>query len=166
MRQVRTLSAVAAILSVGFVDVSSFHPARSAPASAAQVAAPLKTQETNATGIVAEFMECRRSEGVLTVRVRLRNTGAAKVDVDVISARNYDAFYVTADAKKYLVLRDSEGTPLAVAANSFGGVTASIAKGGTWTWWAKYPAPPAAVTKITYMSPIMAPFEDVPISNQ
>lgn len=157
---------IAVALSVGFVDVSSFQAARSAPVSAAQVAAPLKTQETNAAGIVAEFIECRRSEGVLTVRVRLRNTGTASVDVDLVSARNYDAFYVTGEAKKYLVLRDSEGTPLAVAANSFGGVTASIARGGTFTWWAKYPAPPASVKKINYMTPFMAPFEDIPISDQ
>ena len=127
---------------------------------------PLQTQETNQGAIVAELTECRRSEGVLSIKIRLRNPGAELVHVHVVSGRNYDSFYVVAAGKKYFVLRDTEKAPLAVASNMGGDVTPSVPKGGTFLWWAKYPAPPAEVKKITYITPLGAPFENVPISDQ
>ncbi|OFV80675.1 MAG: hypothetical protein A2Y78_02690 [Acidobacteria bacterium RBG_13_68_16] len=136
------------------------------PAPVAKPSAPLQVQETNEAGVIAEFVECKRKEGVLTVRIRLRNTGNAGADFYLISSRNYDSFYVTAEDKKYLVLRDEEKTPLAPAANAGGDVGVSIAKGGSWLWWAKYPAPPAGVKKINYVWPLGAPFEDIPIADQ
>jgi len=128
--------------------------------------APLQTQETNTAGIVAELTECRRSEGVLNIRMRLRNTSEGKVGLYPIEGRNYDSYYVVAAGKKYFVLRDSEKTPLAVAAGGGGSIYADLAKGGSFLWWAKYPAPPADVKKITYVTPLGAPFENVPISDQ
>ena len=38
--------------------------------------APLQTQEINTAGVIAELTECRRSEGVLSIRIRFRNTTA------------------------------------------------------------------------------------------
>ena len=128
--------------------------------------APLQTQDTNTAGVVAELTECRRSEGVLSIKVRLRNTAETNTHVDVINGRNYDAYYVVAAGKKYFVLRDSEKEPLAVAAHPSGGVSASLKKGGIFLWWAKYPAPPPDVKKVTYVTPLGAPFENVPVSDQ
>lgn len=128
--------------------------------------APLQTQEINTAGVVAELTECRRSEGVLSIRLRFRNTTASRVSFWAIDGRNYDTYYVVAGGKKYFVLRDSEKTPLAVAAGGTGSLSVNLDKGGSFLWWAKYPAPPPEVRKITYMTPLGAPFENVPISDQ
>jgi hypothetical protein len=117
-------------------------------------------------GVVAEIVQSKRDSGVLSIRMRLRNTGAADATLNLISKANYDQYYVTAGSKKYFVLRDSEKTPLANPINTdgfTGAVHITIPKGGTFTWFAKYPAPPVEVKKINYYTPITTPFEDVPI---
>ena len=40
---------------------------------AAEQAGVIQTQETNEEGVVGELIECRRSEGVLTIKIRFRN---------------------------------------------------------------------------------------------
>ena len=133
-------------------------------------AALSEAQDVNGgAGMVAEIVQCKRDGGVLSIRMRIRNTGAAEVSLSVIIKANYDQYYVTAGSKKYFVLRDSEKTPLANPINdgagSFGAVQATIPKGGTFTWFAKYPAPPADVKKVNYYTPITIPFEDIPITD-
>ena len=125
---------------------------------------PVQSQETNISGVVAEFAECRSKDGVLTVKIRLRNTSEQPAEFHLITNRNYDDFYVTAGSKKYYVLRDAERDPLAVGADGFGYVNVNIPKGGAYMWWAKYPSPPADQTKINYITPFAAPFEDVPVA--
>jgi hypothetical protein len=136
-----------------------------AAAQAAKPAEPLQVQETNEAGVVAEFVECKRKEGVLSVRIRFRNTGTQAADWYLVSGGKYDELYVTAEAKKYLVLRDSEQVPLA-SPGSGGYVRVALKPGGSWLWWAKYPAPPANVKKINYHMPDVAPFEDIPVTDQ
>lgn len=140
-------------------------PGAAAPPPDAKTAgAALQTQDTNVAGVVADFVECRSREGVLSVKIRLRNTGNDKAQVHLIQGRDYEKYYVTAGSKKYFVLRDDEKVPLAAAADGLGGLVVTLPKGGAWTWWAKYPSPPASDSKITYVWPVGAPFEDVPIS--
>lgn len=137
-----------------------------APRAAAadpQAASTIQSQDTNIPGVVAEFVQCRSKDGVLTVKVRLRNTSDKPVEFSLIANRNYDDFYVTAGSKKYYVLRDTERDPLAVGADGFGYVKVELAAGGAFTWWAKYPAPPAGEATINYVMPIAPPFEDVPV---
>ena len=148
-------------------------PATSAPASApaaAPAAAPatpaIQSQDANQAGIVAELTECKRADGVLTVKVRFRNTTSQQIPLRVIDARDYEKFYVTAGNKKYFILKDSEGTYLTPNASSFGNLGVDLAGGQGWLWWAKYPAPSADVTKITLVTPIAPPFEDVPITDK
>ncbi len=126
----------------------------------------IQTQETNFTGVVAELTECKRKEGVLTVKVRLRNTSSETARFHLLESREYDKFYVTADSKKYFMLKDSEGAPLAPQWGPGGGLSVSLNKGQVYLWWAKYPAPPPGVKKINLVMPIASPFEDVPISDQ
>jgi hypothetical protein len=137
-------------------------PAQGGPAFTTGV---LKTQETNIAGVIADVVECKRKDGVLSIRVRLRNTSSDAVLVKLISGRNFDTYYVTAGSKKYFVLRDEEKVPLAASANQLGDLNVQIPKGGAWTWWAKYPAPPDSESKINYITPFAAPFEDVPIGS-
>jgi len=48
----------------------------------------------------------------------------------------------------------------------FTGGYASLDKGGSFTWWAKYPAPPSEVKKVNCVTPLGAPFDDVPVSDR
>ena len=139
-------------------------------AAAALAAAPLTvsaqkalaTGDVNHAGVIAEVTECKRSEGTMTVKIRLKNTGDDNVSFYIIGGHGYDKHYVTAGKKKYLIMRDAEKKPLAPAPNAGGDVYVSLKKGGVWTWWAKFPAPPADVKKIEYYWPIGTPIEDIP----
>ena len=144
-------------------------PRRQAPApakAAAPAAGPLQSQETNIAGVTADLTECKRKEGVLSVKVKLRNTSDRAVQIPIVHSRQYDHFYVTAESKKYLMLKDSDGMPLAPQWDAGGNLYVRLDKGGSYTWWAKYPAPPPEVKKINFVFPLSAPFEDVPITDQ
>jgi hypothetical protein len=134
------------------------------PAALAQSAAqPLQIQETNIQGVVAELTECSRKEGVLSVKVRFRNASDKQAWLSIDSHHGaYDGFYVMAMSKKYFVLKDAEGAP--VAPKYLGG--ANLAKGDIHHWWAKFPAPPAEVKQIKLVIPQVLPFEDVPIADK
>jgi hypothetical protein len=142
----------------------------SAPAQAAPVAAPspaasagvIQTQETNTQGVVAELTECKRKDGVLTVKLGFRNTSSATVTFYTSRLDDYDKVYVAADNKKYFILRDSEKEPL--SGKTDGNV--SLNPGQSWHWWAKFAAPPATVKSINLLTPVASPFDDVPISDQ
>lgn len=136
------------------------------PQSGTATTPVIQSQDTNVTGVVAELTECTRKDGVLTVKVRLRNTSTAKAVFEVIEARNYAKFYVTAENKKYFILTDSEKVPLTTQADSLGGLRVSIAPGGSYQWWAKYPAPPPSVKALTFYTPWTPPFDDVPITDK
>ena len=135
-----------------------------APDAQRAAAPPSAARETNIAGVVAELVDCKRKDGVLTVQIRLRNTGEAPARFYVVQNRNFDAFYVTAEDKKYLVLRDEDGTPLMPAADGSGGIIVTLQPQGTWLWWAKYPAPPADVKSITYITALTGPVDGVPVS--
>ncbi|MCW5748601.1 MAG: hypothetical protein KIT36_20595 [Alphaproteobacteria bacterium] len=147
-----------------FLQLAGLCAAGWAVGPAVAQSAPIQSQDTNFAGIVAELTQCKRADGVLTIRVRLRNASNKDAHVDLIRARNYDAYYVTAANKKYFILRDSEKAPLTPAADGFGNLSPLVRKGGIYTWWAKYPAPPPDVTKVNIITPFAPPFEDVPIS--
>src|SRR5207244_518902 len=98
-------------------------PASATPAPAPVVApAPsgaLKTEDTNIAGVTADVTECQRKDGVLSVKVRFRNTSGEKKNLNLIDNRDYDKYYVTAASKKYFILKDSEGTYLTPQASPF-----------------------------------------------
>ena len=125
-----------------------------------------EAQDVNGVpGVVAEITQCKRDNGMLSIRMRLRNTGAADVSNWRLVNDNIDQFYLVAANKKYLVLRDSEKTPLATAfTGAYRTLDISIPKGGAYTWYAKYPAPPDDTKKISFYTPLTPPFEDIPVS--
>ncbi len=132
----------------------------------AQAPKPIQTQDTNVKDVVAELMECKRQDGVLTVKLRFRNTSTTEHKsitlVEQESARGN--FYVTAGSKKYFVLRDTEKKALGSPGDYRGTVDVGLDKGGSYVWWEKYPAPPADVKKVNYYTPVTPPFDDVPIN--
>jgi len=141
---------------------------QTAPPPAAVPAAPaaIKAGDTNISGIVAEVTECSRKEGVLSVKVRFRNTSSEKKNLNLIENRDYEKYYVTAANKKYFILKDTEGTYLTAQASGFGNLGVGLDPGGQYTWWAKYPAPPAEVRAVTLYTPVAAPLEDVPVTDR
>jgi hypothetical protein len=127
----------------------------------------IQSQDTNVTGVVAELTDCTRKDGVLTVKVRLHNTSSVKADFRLIKSRDYTRFYVTAENKKYFILTDSEKVPLAPQPTTTDGhLDVNIAPGGSYTFYAKYPAPPPSVKTLSLYTPLTTPFDDVPISGQ
>jgi hypothetical protein len=132
----------------------------------AQTGDVIQSQDTNVGGLVAEITQCKRKDGVLTLKVRVRNTSSEKVNIYFTDGpAAYDQYYVTAGDKKYFVLRDTEDKPLATNENGQGYTNVDIEKDGSYTWWAKYPAPPAEVTSVTFYTSFAPPFEDVPITD-
>jgi hypothetical protein len=113
-------------------------PASTAPASASAI----KSGDTNTAGIAPDVTECTRKDGVLSVKVRFRNTTNAGKHLGIIDSRNYEKYYLTAGSKKYFILKDSEGTYLTPQGDGFGSLGADLDAGGQYTWWAKFPAPP------------------------
>ena len=82
------------------------------PAAAQAPATLSEAQDVNGhPGIMAEVVQCKREAGVLSIRMRLRNTG--EKSENVLMRVPDDKFYVTSGSKKYLVLRDSGKVPLA-----------------------------------------------------
>jgi hypothetical protein len=136
------------------------------PAASAAPAGTLKTSETNISGVAADVTECVRKEGVLSVKVRFRNASGEKKKLNLIDGRDYEKFYVTAASKKYFILKDSEGTYLTPQTSNFGGLSVGIDPGELYTWWAKYPAPPAEVKAVTLYTTVAAPLEDIPVSDK
>ncbi|HEY7615969.1 MAG TPA: hypothetical protein VH744_04135 [Terriglobales bacterium] len=130
---------------------------------AAKSSKPLASAELDVPGIVAEVIESTRREGVLTVRVRFRNTGDKAVSFNLASAGYYNDNYITAAGTKYPVARDSKGYVVATPMDPGGDLSARIAKGGTWNWWAKFPAPPDSVKTYALYLKVGPPIEDIPI---
>lgn len=134
----------------------------------APTASVIQRQDTNDAGVVAELTECSRKDGVLTLRVRLRNTGTATAGLTVLEGNaDYAKFYVTAANKKYFILTDSEKAPLAPQPDAgYPWIKVKIAPGASYQWYAKYPAPPDSVKTLTLYTPWTAPFDDVPITEK
>lgn len=131
----------------------------------AQEKKPLQVQETNAEGISAEVTEVTRKEGVLTVKLRFRNTGAKPVRMNILSNHgDPDKFYTVAGSSKMMPLRDSQRAPLMSASDGTGMLHVEVKPAGSYLFWAKFPAPPASAKKVTLITPHTPPFEDLPIT--
>lgn len=131
----------------------------------AQAAKPLAVQETGVEGVNAEFVEAVRKDGVLTIKVRYRNTGAQPAKISFTKEwREVDNFYVVAGNTKFLILKDTSKVPVMSTLNNFGALRPELKPAGSFLLWAKYPAPPAKVKKVNLHTPHGPPFEDVPIA--
>ena len=146
-RRTASLSAVATLLAMSW--------------RAARAEEAIASQKTFVEGVTAAVMQCRRQDGVLTIVMELYSTSDRQQMFNALGLSiDYDNLYVVAGQKKYLVLRDSEGKPIA-RADTF----VNLKRSETWIWWAKYPAPPDDITRIDYYTPLTLPFEGLPVSN-
>lgn len=142
-----------------------------APAVAPVAPAPtgLGTQDHEISGVEVVLLEVKRTSGdSITVKWLYRNKTQQDKTLSTSSASWVDPYRLSYEAylidpvnkKKYLVLKDAEGKPIAARHGS----SISVPAGQLLNTWAKFPAPPADVTKISIYIPHVAPFEDIPIS--
>ncbi len=142
-------------------------PAATPPADPAAASALVQEHET---GVEVTLVELKRTSGdSLTMRWRYRNTTGAEARLTKAGSSWYDPYRLTGDSflvdpvnrKKYLVITDAERVPLASKHGDWQGVT--LEPGQTLSAWAKFPAPPPEVEKLTVTIAGVPPFEDVPV---
>jgi hypothetical protein len=135
------------------------------PPSDATAAKPLATRELDVEGVVAEVIESFRKGDMLTVRVRLRNTGTqpAKISLAGGGVSYHTANYIVAGDTRYDIMRDTKGNVLATPRDGGGWLEPTIRPKGTFAWWANYPAPPAAQKSYTLYLKVGPPIDGVPI---
>ena len=130
------------------------------PLSCAQPGSVIESQETNFPGVVAELIQCKRKKGVLTVKVRVKNTSSKTVRVFWPDPKKNAYLMDEANQKKYFLLKDATGEYI------YSGEPGYIAADTSKISWFKFPAPPSEVVEITIVVPGCAPFEDVPIEDK
>jgi hypothetical protein len=136
-----------------------------APVSTAPSPGALATQETNWKGIVAEVTEFRRKGNTLTAKVRFTNRGSEDSKAEIVYKEAY--LIDTTGGKKYEVLKDEKGTPIAALTQGWNDrwYDNHIKVGDSQAIWMKFPAPPAETKAITLQIPNTPPFEDVTIQD-
>jgi hypothetical protein len=122
--------------------------------------------DTEWDGVRVELTSVTRGDGdTITIKFKYTNSGskAAKIsELGQFGGDNMAAhiYYVDGkNKKKYLVVKDAEGNAVASTLRYLE-IEAGASRGG----WAKFPAPPAGVDKITVYLPGAPPFESVTIS--
>jgi hypothetical protein len=119
-------------------------------------------------GLRIEVRELARGDGgTATLKMTLVNESGADFDGScemreeggVDSCGVFSGAYLldAANAKKYLVVRDSDGQCVCSGIDS-------VPPGESLNLWATYPAPPAEVTTVTVIVPQFEPLEGVPVA--
>jgi hypothetical protein len=146
-----------------------------APPARAQVTAtakPLASAPTNWEGVSLDLMSVERRGSVLTVKWAVHNTGAKQMNVlFALTGRDQTTYLVDEESgTKYYALTDKEKNTLAsehayLGSDTFG-INGHIDSGATARYWAKFPAPPAAVKAINVIFSKTEPFEGVAITDK
>jgi hypothetical protein len=137
----------------------------SATASAAATSSSQKA-DTEWDGVSVELSSVTRGDGdMITIKFKYTNSGSKVANISKLGQFSGDnvaehLYYVDSkNKKKYLVVKDTEGNPVA-SSMRYLELEASASRSG----WAKFPAPPAGVDKITVYLPGAPPFESVTIA--
>ena len=143
------------------------------PAPQAQTSAPsavLATADGEAPGLRVEVMELKRvSGGTVNLKFVMINDSGKSVDFgysfvdrshDVVDFKSIGGVHLidAAGKKKYFVVRDS-GKKCVCSQN-----LKDLQPKSRMNLWAKFPAPPENVEKISVVIPHFMPMDDVPIS--
>ena len=143
--------------------------APAAPAAPAAVA--IATADGEKAGTRVEITELKRtSDNNLNLKFAIVNDGPAKLSFgydfgdEANHIKDYDSIggvnlVDSAGKKKYFVVRDTENNCLCSR-----GIKDVDVKSRT-NLWAKFPAPPADVQKISVVIPHFGPLDDVPITH-
>jgi hypothetical protein len=115
-------------------------------------------------GLTLTSQELKRSSNTLTLKFVLQSKGGFAIQYGFGESDkefgNISGIHLIDEAnkKKYFVVRDADGA--CVCSHDI----ANIAAGSQSVLWAKFPAPPDDVQKITVEVPHFPPIEDVPIT--
>ena len=149
---------------VGPLFLSSlFAVATPAVAQPKQGNKPLATRELDVEGVVADVIESNRKEGVLTVRVRFRNNGEKAAKLMLVDEQGYVHTYLVSGDTKYPLLKDERGNQVATPRDGGGWLAPTIKPKATWSWWGKFPAPPADRKTYALHLKVGPPIDDIPI---
>jgi hypothetical protein len=135
-------------------------------------AQPIASAPTNYKGATLDLMSVERKGSVLTVKWAVTNSGTERVNVRFgLVSENALTYLVDEESgTKYFALTDKEGKGVASKNDWIGGgvsgVNDDIEPGATMRYWAKYPAPPAAVKTLTLLFNETEPFEEVAITDK
>ncbi len=140
-------------------------PTAPAPAPGAAPAGPLATADGETPGLRVDVTQLKRdSGGTVTLKFTLVNDSDTEIGMtNYMTASDYNTvsgvhLIDPVGKKKYFVVRDTEKT--CVCSRSIGTVEAKTSA----NYWAKFPAPPETVEKISVVIPHFGPLDDVPIS--
>jgi hypothetical protein len=156
----RSVLLFAAILSLPGAAGSSY----AANTPAAQTAA-VATTDGESPGTRLDVQELKRVSGdALMLKFTVHNDGSAELSGNTFHEKAYnsaDGVYLVdlSGKKKYSVVTDASGNCLCSRD------IPSIASHTSAVLWAKFPAPPADVTKIGVVVPHFIPMDDVPLSH-
>lgn len=139
-------------------------PPTSAPQPAATVSTNALATQGEYPGIEVAIQELKRTSSTLTLKLVMANH----------SNQSFATYYYFAETeghsvdgihlidpvgkKKYFVVRDSDGACLCSREIQ------AVGPAGQSVLWAKFPAPPDDVQKMTVEIPHFPPLEDVPVS--
>src|SRR5205823_5305832 len=141
---------------------AAIHQKKPQAPAASSAAAPIAVVEGDLGDLEVALLEVKRtSGGTLTVRWQYRNKGTRTVSVGTgrdVAEKSY--LVDQANKKKYLVVRDAENVPVSASHH------ADVRAGSTLGTWAKFPAPPDTVEKISVIVAHAPPFDDVPIAKE
>lgn len=124
---------------------------------------PLATRELDVEGVVAEVIESDRQDGVLTVRVRFRNTGDKPAKLSLVGNQGYVTTYLVSGDTKYPLIKDDRGMQVATPRDGGGWLEPTIKPKATFSWWGKFPAPPNDRKSYTLYLKVGPPIDNVPI---
>ena len=163
-RNAVTAAAAAFLSCIIITEVQS----QESPAPKVEGSAGTMKQDTEWDGVSVELMSVTRAEGdTITIKFKYINSGSKTANISQLGqflAGNVaeHVYYIDSkNKKKYLVVKDAEGKAVASNMSSLQ-IEASASRSG----WAKFPAPPANVDKISVYLPGAPPFEGVTITSQ
>lgn len=129
-----------------------------------QAADPIQTQYGISGEVEVDLLSVSESGGILTAVFAYRNTGDDKVSIRYEVSDVY--FLEKSEGKKYHVLSDSAGEPLAtpLSGRYINVGSANFKSGARKLVWFKFPAPPEASEAIDFVLPDALPFENITLS--
>lgn len=135
------------------------------------LSAAIATSAMNIDGVNIDVTAVERKGSVLTLKFAVKNSGTKTATVQFgLTGDKVTTYLVDEESgTKYYVLTDKEGNSLASEhdyAGSSYGISEYVEPGQTKRFWAKFPAPPAAVKTINIMFSQAEPVEDAPITDK
>jgi hypothetical protein len=155
MRTGHSLLAMTLAVSFLSIPIRSGHALEDAP--------PVRTIAGSEPGVHADILSLKRTEGgLLTLRIAFANETGGEIKNKSFPGGGWVekiALFDFVNKRKYPVVFTSDGACLCTTLNPL-----TSSPPGTRVLWAKFPAPPASVTRVSLMFPDDEPVEDVPIS--